>query len=532
MPVTITLPALHPLAALPRYAHMSFVRRGLIASFTLVLATWCGPALAHPLGNFTINHLVKVRQSGVRLDIRYVLDMAEIPTFSVMRARSANATLDAAELRAWSDDETRVVIAGLDVESGGRRIALVPLGVPAVRTRPGAGGLPTLYYTVDLFAQPQGAAVTISDQTYPDRIGWKDVVVFPATEPTAELTHYPTALLASPRDVTTASLERAHSGLWIASRSEANGASAPQPGPSQIRSNVLADMLARGPSSALVIALTLLAAIGLGALHALEPGHGKTLLAVSLVGARATPKQAVTLAAALTIAHTAGVIALGLALLFAARWIVPENVYPWLTAISGLVVVCLGGGALARYLRARHHSSGGHEHHGDHDHHGDHEHSHAEGAAHGHSHAIPGNAPLSFGNVVLIAMSGNIAPCPAALVVMLAALALHQVAYGIVIIVAFGIGLAAVLTGLGLALVRGTAWIGRSRTAERFMAYGPVVSACVISIIGAIMLGQGIAGGIIRVQLWAVIALTLSAIAGYALQAAYGHAHRHERSHA
>jgi nickel/cobalt exporter len=506
---------------------MALVRRGFSASFAIVVAMWCGPALAHPLGNFTINHLVKVRQSASRLDIRYVLDMAEIPTFAVMRARSANASLDKPGLRAWAQDETRVVIDGLDVERGGRRVAIEPLGDPAVRTRPGAGGLPTLYYAADFSVLPAGADVTITDQTYPDRIGWKDVVVYPATEPTSELTHYPTALLASPRDVTVASLTRAPDGRWALSQVSPNRpAAAPQPGASQIRSNVLADMLARGPSSAVVIALTLLAAIGLGALHALEPGHGKTLLAVSLVGARATPKQAVTLAAALTIAHTAGVVALGLALLFAARWIVPENVYPWLTAASGFMVVCLGGGALARYVRARHHAAG------DHDHHGDHDHSHDDGTAHGHSHAIPGNAPLSFSNVVLIAMSGNIAPCPAALVVMLAALALHQVAYGIVIIVAFGMGLAAVLTGLGLALVRGTAWIARGRTAERFMAYGPVVSACVISVIGAIMLGQGIAGGIIRVQPWAVIALTLTAIAGYALQAAYGHTHRHEGSHA
>ncbi|HLJ84534.1 MAG TPA: hypothetical protein VKT51_10215 [Candidatus Eremiobacteraceae bacterium] len=506
---------------------MGFVRRGFCASIAIAIAMWCSPALAHPLGNFTINHLVKVRQSGNHLDIRYVLDMAEIPTFSVMRARSASASLDQAGLRAWAHDETQLVIDGLDVESGGRRIAVEPIGYPAVRTRPGAGGLPTLYYAANFSVLPPSSDTTIADQTYPDRIGWKDVVVYPATEPTAELTHYPTALLASPRDVTTASLTRASGGRWTLSQGSADRASATSQGaPSQIRSNVLADMLARGPSSAVVIALTLLAAIGLGALHALEPGHGKTLLAVSLVGARATPKQAVTLAAALTIAHTAGVIALGLALLLAARWIVPENIYPWLTAASGLLVVCLGGGALARYVRSRHRAADGHTHHGDHDH------AHDGGAAHGHSHAIPGDAPLSFGNVVLVAMSGNIAPCPAALVVMLAALALHQVAYGIVIIVAFGMGLAAVLTGLGLALVRGTAWIARSRAAERFMAHGPVVSACVISVIGAIMLGQGIAGGIIRVQSWAVIALTLSAIAGYAMHASHGHTHRHEGSHA
>src|SRR4029077_6556674 len=123
--------------------------------------------------------------------------------------------------------------------------------------------------------------------------------------------------------------------------------------PSQARPNALSDMLARGRSTPLIFILTLLAAIGLGALHALEPGHGKTLLAVSLVGARATPKQALLLATGLTIAPTAGVLLLGVALLFAARWIVPEAIYPWITFASGLIVASLGASSLARYVRAR-----------------------------------------------------------------------------------------------------------------------------------------------------------------------------------
>ena len=97
----------------------------------------------------------------------------------------------------------------------------------------------------------------------------------------------------------------------------------------------------------------LLLAIALGALHALEPGHGKTLLAVSLVGARATPRQAVILAVALTVAHTAGVLALGFVVLAATRWIVPEQIYPWITLASGLFVTVLGARAVAREVRKR-----------------------------------------------------------------------------------------------------------------------------------------------------------------------------------
>jgi ABC-type nickel/cobalt efflux system permease component RcnA len=126
-------------------------------------------------------------------------------------------------------------------------------------------------------------------------------------------------------------------------------------------------------------------------------------------------------------------------------------------------------------------------------------------------------------------MSGNVAPCPAALVVMLAALASHQILYGLAVIVAFGVGLAAVLTGLGIAVVRGAASIARRPQLQRIAAYGPLASACVISCIGAVLFAQGLAGGVIRVAAWPVIVLTLSAIAGYAVRP--GHAHAHTHSH-
>jgi ABC-type nickel/cobalt efflux system permease component RcnA len=502
----------------------------LLAACACVIST-ARPAAAHPLGNFTINHIVKLRQAGDSLQIRYVLDMAEIPTFAVMRSRSVSGKLDAAGLRSWAASEVAVVTGGLVIQADGAQLRLVSTGMPRVSTRSGAGGLPTLYWVGDFIAYPGHArALLVDDRTFPDRIGWKDVVIAPAVEPTGELTHYPTALLSSPRDVSSATLTRLANGRWALSSTVVAAAAAGAP-TSQIRSNALADMLARGPSSIIVVVLTLLAAIGLGALHALEPGHGKTLLAVSLVGARATPQQALMLAAALTLAHTAGVICLGLALLIAAPWIVPETVYPWLTAASGLAVACLGATALARYVRSRRGAAAGHAHEG-----GDArptikvgttEHGHDHG--HDHDHAIRGDAPISFRGVVLIAMSGNIAPCPAALVVMLAALASHQLVYGLAIIVAFGIGLAGVLTGLGIAVVRGAASISRRPQLQRIFAYGPLASACVIACIGALLFAQGLASGIIRAPGWPVILLTLSAIAGYAMRP--GHAHTHAHPH-
>lgn len=492
--------------------------------FFVALAVFSGvaqPAFAHPLGNFTINHLVTIRLSGDVLRIRYVLDMAEIPTFSVMRSRSVDGRLGPAGLRSWADSEVPSIAGGLDIRANGERLDLQPVGVPLVRTRPGAGGLPTLYWAQNFVARPGDVrTLTVDDLTFPDRIGWKDIVI--GTEPTGELTHYPIAMLTSPRDVTSAQLTRASSGRWmIAAPAAANAVAAPPP--SQVRSNALADMLARGPTSVIVVLLTLIAAIGLGALHALEPGHGKTLLAVSLVGARATPRQALVLAAALTLAHTAGVLILGLALLLAAPWIVPETIYPWLTIGSGLAVAYLGASALARFVRTRRGTAQDHGH--DHDENGrNHAHSHG---GHGHHHTIPGDAPISFRGVVMIAMSGNVAPCPAALVVMLAALASHQLGYGLAIIVAFGVGLAAVLTGLGIAVVRGASLVAQRPAVKRIVAYGPLASACAISAIGALMFGQGLASSIIRAPGLPVTLLTLGAIAGYAMRPGHTHAHSH-----
>lgn len=479
-------------------------RVSLLTTLAFVLAATL-PAAAHPLGNFTINHLVKIRVAGDRVYARYVLDLAEIPTFQVMRARSASGRFDRAELARWAASLTPTILSGFTLIVDGKRVVLLA-DAPHARTRPGAGGLPLLYWTADLHSAlpPTHGERTLTaiDRVYQGRLGWKDIVVAPQAEPTHELLHYPGALLGSPRQVSAVSATLAASGAAIYIVVQEQAPPAPAGSSSQVRSNTLSDMIAHGSSSPLFVLLTLLTAIGLGALHALEPGHGKTLLAASLVGARATSKQAVILAAGLTFAHTIGVVLLGVAMLFAARSIVPENIYPWITIGSGIAVAVLGARSLARYLHGA--------------------------APHDHAHIIPGNEPLSFTNVVLVAMSGNIAPCPAALVVLLTALTLHQVAYGMVVVVAFSVGLASLLTAMGLGFVRGAAWISTRKEFDRLIAYGPMLSASVISLIGSIMIGRGFSDSpVFHASALAVAALVACAIGGYVLSAGHSHTHAH-----
>jgi ABC-type nickel/cobalt efflux system permease component RcnA len=507
--------------------------RAFIAAIVLIIAALLAtPASAHPLGNFTINHLTKVGVGARELKVRYVLDIAEIPTFQIMRERGIDGAQRAARLDAWSADEIALVVSGLRVMSDGAPLRLVP-GSPHATTRPGAGGLPTLYWVEEFRAElPPSAGVRqleIRDAVYAGRIGWRDIIIAPDEEPTNELRSYPNALLGSPRHVQGARVRIARDGRVLATTTIDESESAPAGSTSQIRSNALSEMLAKGASNPWVVLLTLLMAIGLGALHALEPGHGKTLLAVSLVGARATSKQALILAVGLTFAHTAGVLALGLVMLAAAQWIVPENVYPWITLASGAMVAALGANALSRYVKTTRGEAHGHSHgpagSGGHGEDSDHDHTHA-----GHQHVPAGSAPLSFGSVVLVAMSGNIAPCPAALVVLLAALTLHQLGYGLLVIIAFSMGLAGVLTGFGIALVHGAAWLSNRPSLERAVRYGPLVSATVIAIIGATMLGQGAGATALHLPTIAVTLLALAAIAGYALSPGHVHVHIQPRA--
>ena len=206
----------------------------------------------------------------------------------------------------------------------------------------------------------------------------------------------------------------------------------------------------------------LLAAFGWGAVHALSPGHGKAMVAAYLVGTRGTARHAAALGATVTVTHTAGVLLLGVVALTLSAFVLPEQLYPWLNLASGLLVVVVG----AAVLRSRARASARRTHHHHHHHHGPEE--------------------LSTRGILAMGASAGLIPCPSALVVLLAAVAQNQLVLGLVMIVAFSLGLAATLTVLGIAVVHAT----RLPVPGRVAAALPTASALVIVGVGAMLTFQ------------------------------------------
>jgi ABC-type nickel/cobalt efflux system permease component RcnA len=250
--------------------------------------------------------------------------------------------------------------------------------------------------------------------------------------------------------------------------------------------------------------LGLLFAMMLGAVHALSPGHGKTVVGAYLVGSRGTARHAAFLGLTVTITHTAGVFALGLVTLLASQYIVPERIFPFLSLLSGAAVVTIGASLLIRRLRAAlgqysHnalHAHDGHTHaHGDYSHSHDYDHAandptkpHAhDGRVH--SHLPPGTdgSPVTWKSLLALGISGGILPCPSALVVLLAAISLHRVGYGLLLVLAFSIGLASVLTTVGLVFVYAKRLLRSSGALGRLSRTLPVASAFVITCAGLLI---------------------------------------------
>jgi ABC-type nickel/cobalt efflux system permease component RcnA len=234
------------------------------------------------------------------------------------------------------------------------------------------------------------------------------------------------------------------------------------------------------------ILLALLAAFGWGALHALSPGHGKTIVAAYLVGSRGTAKHAVFLGLTTTLTHTAGVFGLGFVTIFASRYILPEKLYPWLGLVSGLLVILIGASLVrGRLSSLLHIAPQGHRHEHDHSHSWLHDHSHDGG--HNHAHLPPGvnGGRVTWRSLLALGVSGGLLPCPSALVLMLGAIALERVALGLVLILVFSIGLASVLTAFGIALVYAGQLFQRIPESGRLLRIMPVASAAFITLIGA-----------------------------------------------
>jgi nickel/cobalt transporter (NicO) family protein len=244
-----------------------------------------------------------------------------------------------------------------------------------------------------------------------------------------------------------------------------------------------------------MIILLLGAAFGWGALHALSPGHGKAMIAGYLVGSRGAPRDALILGATVTVTHTAAVFAFGLVTLAASEYIVPERLYPWLGLVSGLMVIAIGFAVMrSRFRRWRALRAGGEaeEHHHHHDHHHGHDHDHDHGDSHDHHHHHDGNERPGLRGLIGLGVSGGLVPCPSALVVLIAAISQHRVGLGMVLIGAFSLGLAATVSGVGLAVIWGQRLVRRVRPERRlfgarFAGALPAISAAVIVLAGVLI---------------------------------------------
>ncbi|MFF8953141.1 nickel transporter [Streptomyces sp. NPDC014940] len=510
-----------------------------------VLTAACGLALlpaatasAHPLGNFTVNRYDGLVVAPGRLRVDHVEDLAEIP------ATQAGPAVRRLGLDAWAGRRCAAAAADSALTVAGRATALSPASARA-RLRPGQAGLHTLRLECRFTAPlPGGRPLALRFRgAAADGPGWREVTArgdrmtltatdVPRRSVSHELTTYPKDLLSSPADTAGASLRVRPGGPALAEeRQDAPGA-AVLPRGADRWTRALDDLVARQDLTLGFAALALLVAVVLGALHALAPGHGKTLMAATAAarGGRSRVRDVLPLAASVTVTHTLGVVALGL--LVTAGSAAAPSVIAWLGVAGGALVLAAGAGLVRRAWRERalryahprawpvpeqappalvgaareaagaehpdhgrhhdgvqheglhhdghhhhgrpehhdgHHHHGrhehqdGHHHHGRHEHHDghhhrpdeEHHHPHSGGVVHthdGHTHSHP-TAPTLRGTI-LLGFAGGLVPSPSAVVVLVGAAALGKAWFGLLLVVAYGAGLALTLTAAGFAVVR------------------------------------------------------------------------------
>jgi nickel/cobalt exporter len=501
-----------------------------------VLSLGVTSAAAHPLGNFSISHYAALEVGGTDVNVRYVIDMAEIPTFQETQETGLVAQDGHPSVAPWAAAKAEALARGLRLEVGERRLALSVVSHQTIFP-PGAGGLPTLklgvVYRAPLPAGLDGTPeLRYRDENFAERAGWKEIVArasagatlvtstAPAADRSRELSDYPTDLLNSPPQDLEARVTFRVEPASLATAPRPTPADAPpalRPNRQSSPGNRFADLMRSGAPGGGLVVTALLVAVVLGAFHALEPGHGKTVVAAYLVGSRGTARHAVILGLIVTASHTAGVYLLGAVTFYASQHIVPEQLYPWLSLGSGLTIAVLGAVLfLRRYLGKEdahghhHHHGGGHDHsHAHpHDHAPGHEHEHAGAYSHEHtvdhthdharesSHA---HEPVSLRALFALGISGGIIPCPAALVVLLSALSMRRIGFGLVLIVAFSVGLAAVLVVIGVLMVYAGRLMSRFREDGPWIhRWLPLTSSAVMMILGLGIAAQAVAPWIPR----------------------------------
>ncbi len=454
------------------------------------------------MGNFSVSHYTQLRPTAKSVEIHYVLDLAEIPTFELLRTwevdrNASQSVLDEralAQARQWGEQ--------LTIRSAGRE--LHPRLLRATATvADGAGNLPIVrvdsYWTVSA----AGGQLEFEDLNFPDRAGWKEIVISPApgavverasqdnVERSAALRSYPPdPTVAPPQDLRAVLDWKAEpvtpraAPKPVLARIPQPASPAPPPTPAAlkkappagavVRGDTISRLL-RGPLSPAVILIALAIAFALGAAHALTPGHGKTLVAAYLVGSRGAMKHAVVLGAMVTFTHTISVFLLGLATLFFFRFVAPERLTETLGVISGLAIVATGGWML--WKRAKQPRAHAYHHH-------DHGHPHHE-----HHHYVEGD--ITMGSLIALGASGGLVPCESALVLLLSAIALGRVGLGLMLLTAFSLGLAIVLVAIGMLVLYARHLLPERARNSRpgLLRWAPVASAAAIVAVGVLMTG-------------------------------------------
>jgi nickel/cobalt transporter (NicO) family protein len=500
------------------------MRRLFLRTVLAIVLVMClaGRAEAHPLGNFTVNQFSRIAVGREDVRIHYVIDMAEIPALQTIQQIDVNGDrqVGADEELTYLDTQIRELPQGLALLLDGKALPLQVEG-RSLSFPEGQGGLQTLRLTLDLRAsRPAGngqVLLRFQNSNFSERLGWREIVAVAdpgvelrettALSQTAsnELRSYPVDSLSSPLDMREITATAAPG----AGGSQGAGSSLPVGQISPQANDQLAALIASRELTPASIAIALLLALLLGAGHALTPGHGKTVVAAYLVGARGTPKHAIFLGLTTTVTHTAGVFLLGLVTLAISQYILPEQLYPWLELISGVMVVVIG----VTLLRSRlallrpNRSDQDHAHggwldvghvHGPDTHTHDYEEKLADWAAGKPSVPARPSPSVSWKSLLALGVSGGLIPCPSALIVLLGAIALGRIAFGMLLILAFSIGLAAVLTGLGLLLVYARRFFEHMPTNGIVMRVVPVASAALVTLAGcAIVVGGLVQAGVV-----------------------------------
>jgi nickel/cobalt exporter len=527
---------------------MNRIRRAALGAIAL-LALLPAVALAHPLGNFTINHYAGIRVESGRIVLDIVIDQAEIPTFQERQRidTDGDGSISPAEIEHERLTACSTLATSLRLSVGADSIPLRPVAA-GLTFPPGAAGLQTMRLAC-VYLGPLSATIapneriTFEDTSHAERIGWREITgqgsgislgagAPASTSVSNRLTLYPTSMLSQPLDVRTASFVVSPGGPTLAPFQDPD--TTPLPGGVDLDANEplnvdhagaaaadvagvpggvggdIAGLLQTQDLNPLIVLGSIAVAMVLGAGHALTPGHGKTLMGAYLVGVRGTPIHAVTLGLSVTVSHTIGILALA-GIVIAFRGVIPAETFNRIAPIaSGLLVLGIGGWLLIGQLRARRRAAAavGHGHlhpHREHAHGHEHEHEHAEADtathAHGgmhHSHAPRERANLTWRSLFILGLAGGIIPSTNALIILLSTIATGRAVYGLVLVVAFGLGMAVVLGGVGLTLVLARDRIERLPARPglgRVLAYAPVAAGFVVFALGIYLTTQAVSSG-------------------------------------